>query len=188
MRTTVTAALGVCSLFIAQAAMACPPPPPLPGSQPIAGEDEATYRARLARLQAEAAERGAAAMRQHRLADEQRLWATADQVVVVEVRAIRSVAMRDNWGAVYGHLPAADLRVILPHRGNGARRTFRLQYGGDTSCGPYGPLDLQGLEQGQLIVVFAGNGAIGMDNVAGTIRADQAQDPATLALFEQARR
>ncbi len=180
----VNCAMVLALLALAQVANACPPPPPLPGSQRIEGEGDEAYRVRFERLQQAERARVAAELHQSRLSRQTLAWLTAEQVAVVQVAGISRTAYRDGSP---GASPAARLRVLLRHRGEGSNRQFLLGYQGNTSCGPYGPIRLDGLAEGQLFVVFARPGRLGMDTVTEVVREDEAVTPATLALFAQAR-
>jgi hypothetical protein len=180
-------ALGVAVLALAQIAQACPPPPPLPGSQRIEGESDAAYRARLEQLQQAEAVRVAAERHQSHVAREAWMWLTAAQVVVVRISGISQGPFPGQHSRNSGTTPVARLQVLERSRGQGSDRQFQLSYAGDTSCGPYGPIRLHDSTQGQLFVVFAREGRLGMDTVIEAVREDEAVDPATLALFAQAR-
>lgn len=184
----VNCAMTLAMLATAPLAHACPPPPPLPGSQRIDGESDAAYRVRFEQLQQAERVRVAAELRQSRLSRQTLAWLTAEQIVVVEVAGISRTAYRDGSD---GASPAARLRVVLRERvrggGSGSNGQFLLGYQGNTSCGPYGPIRLDGLAEGQLFVVFARAGRLGMDTVIEAVREDEAVNPATLDLFEHAR-
>ena len=187
-RQFLNCAMTLALLATAQLAHACPPPPPLPGSQRIDGESDAAFRLRFEQLQQAEQVRVAAEIHQSRLSRQSLAWLTAEQVVVVQVVGISRTPYRDNSD---GFSPAARLRVVLRERvrggGTGSNGQFLLSYQGNTSCGPFGPIRLDGLAEGQLFVVFARAGRLGMDTVIEALREDEAVAPATVALFEQAR-
>ena len=150
-------------LLFAEATGACPPPPPppMPPAQEE-GETAEAYAVRVSTFNAEQEfQKKLANTRWEAYREGYEAGATnaASQVVLVEVISVRSAE------SYSGQLPVVAAKIIarMDNRKPGA--LVELRYEGDTSCGPYGPVDLAGVQAGSRYLIFARSGRIDMKGV-----------------------
>src|SRR4051812_1250633 len=143
-------ALGIC---IPVSAMACSiPPPPLPPPRGAA-ESEAEFAARSDRWYRDIAQR----QRQEALpamsAHEDRLWTTAERVVLARVERVGSTQLRGSEGQRY-RSPLVTLRPVQWLKGYGSSRRMHVHYLSDDSCAFGGAGDAPQSDVGDLILLF----------------------------------
>lgn len=157
----------------ATGAWACPPPPPPPQPPaPIENEAPEAYKLKLAefeRAQEQAQLTKAANWSGYRNGVEDTLWRTANRVFLAEITAKGETEMHDVQGRVYGNSPEVTLTIVAWAKGEneGPAEPFKLSYGGMTSCGPYGPVNIVQASVGSRFLVFADSGLIAADSVFG---------------------
>ena len=95
----------------------------------------------------------------------------ASQIVLVEVVSVRSSESDGDY------LPVVTANVIARMDEKKPTGSIKLRYEGNTSCGPYGPIDLKGGKVGSRYLIFARTGKIDMDSIiAGYAEADLLAD------------
>lgn len=177
----------ICGICLANAALACPPPPPdLPPPDRFSGETDLAFQARYDQYKRERnAERQLkeASWKSFEQGYEAAAWNLSDQIVVAEIVAKGSTALRNDRGEIYTASPEVTLRTIEQIRGERSAQTFTLHYVGLTSCGPTGAVNIVDGRLGQHFVIFALRGVLGMDTVRQGYSLSDAQDSRTKALL-----
>ena len=91
-------------------------------------------------------------------------------------------------GGGYGFYTVGTFEVVQWVKGARGRSRFMLHsYPALTDCSSDYPISLYGLSPGDRLVMFARRGRLGMATLIDLLTQQQALDPATLALFGEAR-
>jgi hypothetical protein len=116
-------------------------------------------------------------------AHEDRLWATAERVVLASVERLGSIWLRGSEGQRY-RSPLVTLRPVQWLRGSGTARHLRVHYLSDDSCASGGAGDAPDAGVGDLILLFYGRGPAVPRNVLDTFRRDRAVTQRSHRAFE----
>lgn len=168
LRRTAFIALAL-SFYTPEVAVACYiPPPPSPPPR-MAMESEAEFAARRDRWYSDIAERQRQEALPWMTAREDRLWTTAQRVVLARVERVGSTRLRGSEGQWY-ESPLATLRPIRWLRGSPSTRLLRVHYLSDDTC-DHGAYAADG-QVGEFFLLFYGPGPINPRNILDTLRRD----------------
>ncbi len=148
------------------AAACLPLPPPEPSPQRTA-ESEAEFAARRAKWYGDIAEQAMKASLPKRAADEDRLWATAQRVVLARITKVRSTRLRGSEGQWY-ESPLVTLRPIKWVKGQSSAERLKIHLLSDDSCDG-GAGDAPDGDVGEIFLLFYRPGALGPRDVLDTL-------------------
>lgn len=174
-------------LLASRPVVACSPLPPPPMLEDETPEAYATRRLR----EFEAAEE---AGRHQRMVQEEGLLASSERIVLARVVELRSVVLelapsRPRRSATTRHYTEIRFQVVAHVRGADEAIQFDLRHQEHTPglCDFRGsPESLDGLQDGDLVVVFADNGELGPTTFQEAIPRGRAFSQGVQALFDQA--
>jgi hypothetical protein len=166
----VAPALSLCIPGIAAACSIDAPPSPPPRTL---AESDAEFEARSRQWYAGLAEAERKASLPGRIAEEDRLWARADRVVLARVVKVGSTRLRGSEGQYY-ESPLMTLRALKWLKGNPSPRRLKVHYLSDDSCELGGVGDVPEGEVGDIFLLFYRPGPLDPRNVLDTYDKDRA--------------
>lgn len=184
-RLTCLAAAASC-LSVPQTALAClPPEPPSPPPRTSA-ESESDFAARSERWFLDLHEAERRASLPGLTAHEDRLWATAQRVVLARVEKIGSTRVRGSEGQYYKS-PLVELRALQWLKGNPSPRRLKVRFLSDESCdfGGAGNAAYDG-EVGRIYLLFYKPGPLDPRNILDTFSKDRVVTARSRKAFDPA--
>lgn len=177
-------AAAAAAVGIPRAAPAClPPEPPSPPPR-TASESESDFAERSRKWYADLFEAQDRASLPGRVAEEERLWATAGRVALARVEKVGSIRLRGSGGYWYKS-PLVTLRTIRWLKGHPSPRRLKVHFLSDDSCdfGGAGDAAYDG-EAGDVFLLFYKPGPIDPRNILDTFDRARAVTPRSRAAFD----
>lgn len=171
------------SFCIAEVADACSIPPPPPPPPRTAAESDAEFEARRRQWYIDIAERQRQEALPRAAAREDRLWGTAQRVVLARIERVGSTRLRGSEGQRF-RSPLVTLRPIRWLKGSGSARRLRVHYLSDDSCALGGAGDAARGNVGEVFLLFYRPGRLAPRNILDTFRRDRAVTQRTQRAFE----